>query len=366
MISLLITSVGSLIGQNILDVLETRRSQLRVMGANSVANNPQNFRCDTAYLSPPTALKNAFEDFLLTLIEHENPDLILSGRDQDTLFLADFRERYPHYADKIPYASAELAQMTFDKSQTLRFTQKYHLPFAESIVCSSNSLELQAFCDRVGFPLIIKPILDSDASAVRLVRRTEDLDALFLDGSQFLFQEYLGDPALLLTSLEVLTPAPPLFFQAPDTWHCSCQSGAVFSAYTLPVFCSYDKHVLGRTEQFKPFKDPQLEALAQAYADAFAGAGGLGPLNIQCRRDQQGEWKAFALNMRFGGNTFARWQCGFDELGLLIQAFAPDLNFPMATWGQGKQGTVIKTLRNWFIQDTWVETLEHKGSWSPL
>ena len=55
----LLTSVGSLVGQNILDVLEypgfSRRSLMRVVGSNSVPDAACNFRCDRCYLLPLTA-----------------------------------------------------------------------------------------------------------------------------------------------------------------------------------------------------------------------------------------------------------------------------------------------------------------------
>ncbi len=51
---LLILSVGSLLGQNVLDALEGRRERVHVIGASLAADNARLFRCDTAYLTPPT------------------------------------------------------------------------------------------------------------------------------------------------------------------------------------------------------------------------------------------------------------------------------------------------------------------------
>ena len=48
--------MGSLVGQNILDVLEyagaSRRSLVEVVGTNSLPDSPGNFRCDRSYLVP--------------------------------------------------------------------------------------------------------------------------------------------------------------------------------------------------------------------------------------------------------------------------------------------------------------------------
>lgn len=58
-IKILIASVGSLVGQNILDALEfpefNRRNLVHITGTNSISLTANNFRCDECYLVPPTA-----------------------------------------------------------------------------------------------------------------------------------------------------------------------------------------------------------------------------------------------------------------------------------------------------------------------
>ena len=75
----LLTSVGSLVGQNILDVLEypgfSRRSLMRVVGTNSVPDAACNFRCDRCYLLPLTATAEYSARMREILLE-ESPDLI--------------------------------------------------------------------------------------------------------------------------------------------------------------------------------------------------------------------------------------------------------------------------------------------------
>ena len=54
MFKLLILSVGSLLGQVTLDVLDGRRDHLHIVGFNSIANAPSNYRCDEVFLTPET------------------------------------------------------------------------------------------------------------------------------------------------------------------------------------------------------------------------------------------------------------------------------------------------------------------------
>lgn len=88
MIRIAITSVGSLVGQNILDSLEGRREGIEVVGVNSVAAAAGNFRCDRAYLAPPASRSGEYLDRLAAVLNEEKPDLVLPGRDDDVLALA--------------------------------------------------------------------------------------------------------------------------------------------------------------------------------------------------------------------------------------------------------------------------------------
>ena len=106
---LLVTSVGSLVGKNILDVLEypglSRRDLVRVVGTNSVADAANNFRCDRCYLVPETA-SDEYHAQVREILLKESPDLILCGRDEDTLALSELRAQPPGLPGALPVGSA--------------------------------------------------------------------------------------------------------------------------------------------------------------------------------------------------------------------------------------------------------------------
>ena len=80
---ILITSVGSRVGFGLLESLRPVRDRFAVIGVNSVADAPQNFMCDRAYLAPATAEGAAYAARLRAIIEAERPAAILSGRDEE-------------------------------------------------------------------------------------------------------------------------------------------------------------------------------------------------------------------------------------------------------------------------------------------
>ena len=65
---LLVLSVGTQVGQNVLTTLAGRRDGLELIATSSVAHEPAVFDYDTVYLVPPTAAEpEAFEQRLLAI-----------------------------------------------------------------------------------------------------------------------------------------------------------------------------------------------------------------------------------------------------------------------------------------------------------
>jgi hypothetical protein len=85
---ILITSVGSRVGLGLLESLRPLRDRFAVIGVNSIADTPQNFCCDRAYLAPATAERAAFAARLRAIIEAERPAAVLAGRDEELDCLA--------------------------------------------------------------------------------------------------------------------------------------------------------------------------------------------------------------------------------------------------------------------------------------
>ena len=217
---LLITSVGSLVGQSILDVPEcpgrSRRALVTVIGTNSLAEAANNFRCDRCYLVPQTA-DASFAGRIREILTAESPDLILCGRDEDTLALSRLKAENPKLPGVLPIGKPGAALIGLDKWQTWLFTRKHGLPMAETFMpgASGDDAALERFCRTFGYPLIAKPARGFASIGVQFVRDADDLrQVLQRDG--YLLQEYLGDPEALQAYFAALRGLPPLFAQAPN------------------------------------------------------------------------------------------------------------------------------------------------------
>lgn len=335
MIKILITSVGSLVGQNILDVLEyqwyNRRPFVNIIGINSIPESPNNFRCDKCYILPKTSSPE-YKDRIIDVISSEKPELILNGRDEDTLAIKRILESNPHLKSKVPYGSFASMEIALDKLKTWEFCQKYDLPFAETFSSDqdNNSSSLSDFAEKVGFPMIAKPQQGSASRGVFFIRNKEQLHKASTL-KNYIFQEYLGDPASLYCYFDTMDMATPLFAHAPSIFHHSCHTFIYPDARTDQIFISKNSHNSGVTVGFERVYLPELEAITKRYAEAIFSEAGFGPLTVQFRTDKHGKWKAQEINMRTNGNTFPRFLMGQDDLGIIINTLIKDANFPLYT-----------------------------------
>ena len=140
-IRILITSVGSLVGKNLLDVLDfemlNRRHLVYLIGTNSINDSPNNFRCDKFYSVPNTS-SDEFVNKMIDIIENEEPDLILNARDVDTNVVTEIVENNPKLKGVTPYGNKNSLSIGLDKWKTWVFSQKYKLPFASTFVLNKS------------------------------------------------------------------------------------------------------------------------------------------------------------------------------------------------------------------------------------
>ncbi len=365
----LITSVGSLVAQNILDVLEfpgfSRRSLVNIVGINSVPDIPGNFRCDRCYLAPPTAAKG-YPSRIREIVQEESPDLILCGRDEDTLALSLLKTQHPDLHGTLTCADPHAALLGLDKWQTWLFARKHGLPSAESFMLgeSGDQADLEAFCQRVGYPLIAKPLRGAASRGVCFVRHFADAQSMAQLQDCF-FQEYLGDPLNLEPYFANLRGPLPLFACAPDAGFYSCLTMIAPNGEFTPSFVSYNHQEYGQSLWNRRISDATLEELTQAYARAFIAEGGAGPFNLAFRRDRHGNWKLQEINLRHTGSTLARFMLGLDELYFTVRDFLPEVAFPEMRPAEIDQSNqVTKRLYTYSIPEPEVAVLKGAGVWS--
>ena len=363
---LLITSVGSLLGQNVLDSIESRRDFIDVIGINTIAKNPRNFRCDKVYKVKETSDRDFKQEFL-NIIDKENPDLILPGRDEDCVFLTELKEIFPDRLKSIvPFGGSNIPKIMLDKYDTYQFCSNNHLPFAETFYLNNsdgdNLSGLSNFVKRCGFPIVAKPRTGFGSQGVYFILDQEQLDKSATK-SDIILQEYLGNPLDILKYKETFKVGIPLFFQIPEPKQYASQSVIYPNGKLSEIFFTVNTLVLGRNEYIEHIHDIDVEKVTKQYAKILYENGWCGPLNIQMKQDQKGQWKAFELSPRQTGSTSGRLQLGYDEFGILCDAFIPEQKIPNLTKKQKIKGQVFKYLQDNIVLESDVTDLESKKVW---
>ena len=314
---ILLTSVGSLVGYNVLDVLEGRRQDLQIIGTNSIETDSNVYRCDKAYYVPST--KNNNTDFVNRLLEIqsiEQPDLIIPCRDDDIGVLSRLRTHNPEFTNICLCGSEKSVGMMLDKWLTFKFTSSHNLPFAASALPNpdSDNSEVNNLIKEYGFPLLAKP-RDGYASLGVFIISNEKQLGEALKKKNILIQQYLSNPKVLEELyIRFQNEGVPLFFSLEEEKH-SIQTFVHRDGNIGEIFCTLHKMVSGRSLRVEKINNDTLKDIGLRYAKAMASEGWVGPLNIQCQLQQSGEYVAYELNGRFTGATSARYYLGFDEVG---------------------------------------------------
>ena len=360
MIRIALTSVGSLVGQNILDSLEGRREGVEIIGINSVAAAAGNFRCDRAYLAPPASRSGEYLDRLAAVLREERPDLVLPGRDDDVLALAGLKERLEQRAPALPVGPPALARVISDKAASLQFARRHDLPYVDSVPANEPDA-VARLLGRYGYPLVAKPRQGNGSRGVRIVFDEAQRAAVAaLPG--YLLQPYFEQEAELASWRDLGRDGTPLF-HAPPLRQIACEAVIGPDGKVRGQVSTNAELVMGRLERTWRLGDPAVDEVVRRYAESFAAAGWIGALNLQGRRDGDGRFNVYELNGRFTGGTTARLHLGFDEVALLVEAFTGHRLPPRRC--VGPQGVVTKSLTEFAINPADIEQLQSDGHWQP-
>lgn len=322
--TLLITSVGSGVGHNLLDCLEGRRAGLRVVGSNSEAAAAANFRCDRVHLAPPVADGSAWQAFHAELLRREGVDLVIPARDDDVLALARWRAQAPELGPRLLVGDLRPASALHDKAQYAAFAASQGLAFAPTLVCGRGAnIETALQLWRQHGALVAKPAAGNGSRGVRIVHSAAQV-RMATQTPGYVLQPYFDPHPEWRDRADETHLGLPLWSEVPETalygFHALVDpQGRVDGSLGYRAV-----QTAGRPTWVEPCPEPELEALALAHVQALARAGWRGPCNVQLKRDPGWGWQVIEVNGRFTGASLARRLLGLDELGLCLRQWLGD------------------------------------------
>ena len=353
-IRLLVMSVGSLVGTNVLECLEALgRDRFELTGMNSEAESANNFRTDVCYLSPRAADRAALLAFLDRVVQAHAPDLIIPTRDDDVVALSRWAQGRPDARAMV--GNPTIAEVVRDKWASFRWASERGLPFARSAVDPHDAARLR---DQLGFPLIAKPRDGFGSNGVRMLLTEEHLRAVLAAGN-YIVQECL-DPPKVLTAEDLRLGMPfwfaPVQVANPSTLCLLHDDGFEFlAAWVSESRC-------GAALRTVLVDAPPLRQLAMDFAQAAWREGWRGLLNVQTRLDPAGRYVPIELAGRFIGAAAALQALGVPVAAAVLRRFVPsfDLDAPMHP---AMHAAALKQVVTYGVQPQWRSALERHGIW---
>lgn len=167
--------------------------------SSSLAGSSRYATLHAIYPSPHTA-PDAFIATLQTLVERHNIDVLLPMTDVTTALVLDHRARLAGV--RIPCPDLQAYEQLSDKGRLAMLAARLGVQTPHTIAVD-GAAELDAVCDRLTFPVVLKPARSRNwvdgrcvTAPVRYVRSLADLRAALAQGSQttpipWLIQEYV-------------------------------------------------------------------------------------------------------------------------------------------------------------------------------
>ena len=357
--AILLLSGGSLVGQNVIQALRSRRHQLRLLATNSIATEPSLQDFDEVKLVAPTlGNEKQLSALLIEWMKASDIKLVIPCRDDDVVFLSKFAHQYPHVTSRLLCGSHQMAESMLDKWKSWQFANLYDLPFAPTALATDRQA-VQNILEQYGFPLIVKPRVGFASRGVKFVMTMEQLENV-IGNELVLVQKYLGDKQPLYDYMrETQDDGLPLFHSFESVKH-SIQAMIATDSSVIDIFATI--HTMRRGISVGITKDLSEDALilGDLCAKAFAKHGWQGPVNIQCHRNTKGELEIYEFNGRFTGATAGRLLLGFDEVGVAISHFT---HCDLEELIKVETSSITRQLTSRYTSLTVQRSLETRGSW---
>lgn len=311
MYKVLVTGVGSNIGQGIIKSLRMSKFQCQVVGVDMNALSAGLFRCNKGYIVPP-ATDERFIPEIIRICKDEKIDIILIGSDAEVPILSHNKSVIENSCEaRVIVSEPKVVDIAFDKWSTVTFLREGGLNYPRSAL-GTRKEDIEQIIRVCGFPLIVKPRKGAGSKDIFKVHNRDKL-AYFL--------KFVEDPII------------------------QEELGSEDEEYTTGVFFSRDSEVKGIISMkrellsgttYRAFIDDyaEVEPEVERVAYALGKLGALGPINIQLRLTPKGA-VTFEINPRFSGTTVFRAKLGFNESEAAIRNFLLKEDLARLTYSTG-------------------------------
>ena len=320
MIRILVTGVGSLLGQGILKSIKVSSLNCNVTGTDYFSSAVGLYWVDKGYILPdilkPEISESHWIDALINIINQEEIDLVLPGLDFEIPLLAKNKLIIENKTGVTLLVSSEkVVSLGNDKWETVKYLKNNGFNYPNS----SLPKTVESFLQSNPFPLIVKPRFGHTSKNVFLVKNEKELHEAVEICDKPIIQEYLEDPE--------------------QEYTC----GATFIDNEILTLISLRRTLKnGNTQQAFCERTDEIDTYIKKLTLSLKPYG---PINFQLRLTNRGP-VVFEINPRFSGTTPIRALFGVNEVEAVVKKHTdaePESEY------KEKEGVVIRYFENQYI-----------------
>lgn len=304
-ITVAISSVGSGIGQAIINALRMSPRQFRSIGFGNGLFEYGALDCDL-HDNVPSIYHPDYVDSLLEKCQHYNVDIIIPGLDDDVLILSKNEAKFAEHGIKLLASRHTLVALCRKKDLISQELNAISDHFIKSI---NRTDILNAYANgKLSLPFIAKPRDGSGSIGIRLIT---DISSIDMIPENYIFQELLiptVDDRYYKEYLGGLDNE-----QLPQISELSIQYVTDHKGKFLGKLATVNKLKNGVPIEIFPINRREIWDVVDKFIPRLRELGLRGPLNIQGRITDQGI-RFFEVNPRFTGLSGLRGSLGFNEV----------------------------------------------------
>ncbi|MEA2041284.1 MAG: hypothetical protein U9N85_01865 [Bacteroidota bacterium] len=311
MARILVTCVGSGVGQSVIDSLNLQREHY-ILGCDMNRNVYAYNYCDE-FSIVPGIYSDGYVEFLADLAAQKNIDIIIPGHDHELELFGAQRELFHKKGVAVLVSEPDLIKISRDK-------YKWYKYFSEkgcNIVPTRRVKDFKTAPDNSFFPAIAKPSGGSASQGISILSNFNDLKKV---NDEDIIQPYLfpekGDDNY--KAIKRVVDKKKFVQRSEISIQLIFSKESEFEG----IFISKNSLKSGVPVTVEPIRPEEFEQLDEImkFVPICMDKKVKGPVNIQGRITEKG-LVFFEMNMRFTGITGNRAQIGFNEVEFLVNNF---------------------------------------------
>lgn len=311
MIVVMVTCVGSGIGQSVVDALNLVKGN-KVIGCDGNPNVYARSYCDEFFVVP-SIFSDGYLDHIIELCVRNNVDILVPGHDHELVLFSECYHKFRDRGVEVLVSEQDLILISRDK-------KIWHDHFSAQGCNVVPTLTVEEFINSPNlgyFPAIIKPAGGSASQDISIAHTLSDLDGL---NYAHIIQPYL----LPKKSDENFNAIKAALINGKFVQASEISVQLVFSKNSDFEALFISKNTLKNgVPVFIDTIDPETFEYTQdimRFVPILKRERVRGPVNIQGRLTEDGLY-FFEMNMRFTGITGNRALLGFNEVEFLVRNF---------------------------------------------